>query len=57
VAGSAALADALATAAFVLGPEKGLALLEKFPATSGLIIGADGKNYTTPGFDKVVEWQ
>ena len=57
LADNAALADALATAAFVLGPEKGLALLAKFPSTAGMIIGADGKTSTTPGFDKVVEWQ
>ncbi|MBN2426988.1 MAG: FAD:protein FMN transferase [Deltaproteobacteria bacterium] len=57
LAENATLADALATAAFVLGPEKGLDLLKKFPSAAGLIIGADGKNHTTPGFDKVVEWQ
>lgn len=57
LAKNAALADALATAAFVLGPEEGITLFEKFPSTEGMIIGADGKTVTTPGFDKVVEWQ
>jgi thiamine biosynthesis lipoprotein len=32
------LADALATAAFVLGPEKGLKLLEEFPGVEGLLV-------------------
>ena len=57
LADNAALADALATAAFVLGPEKGLALFGKFSSAEGMIIDADGKTFTTPGFDKVVEWQ
>jgi len=57
LADNAALADALATAAFVLGPEKGLSLLARFPSAEGMIIGPDGKIFTTAGFDKVVEWQ
>lgn len=44
-ADNATRADALATAVFVLGPEKGLAMVEKMPGVEGAIIfkGADGK--------------
>ncbi len=38
VSGSAVLADAFATAVFVLGPEKGMALIEHIPTIEGLII-------------------
>ena len=38
VASTCALADALSTAVFVLGPEEGLALLERFPDAEGLLI-------------------
>ncbi len=39
------LADAVSTAAFVLGPDKGLALIDSFPGMTGLIVyrGPDGK--------------
>jgi thiamine biosynthesis lipoprotein len=38
VAPTCALADALSTAVFVLGPEDGLGLLEQFPDAEGLLI-------------------
>ena len=41
VADRAAVADALATAAFVLGPEKGLDLLTTMESVEGLIVAAD----------------
>jgi thiamine biosynthesis lipoprotein len=50
VAKQATEADALATAAFVLGPEEGIALLESLPDTAGVIVGGDGKVRTTSGF-------
>ncbi len=56
VAGNAALADALATAAFVLGPEAGLALLEKFPGAEGLVVGADGVAHPSPGLGERLSW-
>jgi FAD:protein FMN transferase len=56
VAGSAALADALATAVFVLGPDAGLALLESFPGTEGLVVDAEGVPRWTPGLEGRVEW-
>ncbi len=47
---SVALADALATAVFVLGPQKGLALLAEYPGAAGLIIAADGSRHATPNW-------
>jgi thiamine biosynthesis lipoprotein len=38
VVSTCALADALSTAVFVLGPEEGLQLLEQFPDAEGLVI-------------------
>lgn len=49
VAADAVSADALATAAFVLGPQDGLRFLEQLPEVEGLLIGADGKEYQTTG--------
>jgi thiamine biosynthesis lipoprotein len=49
VASSAMLADALATAAFVLGPIEGIALLERHGA-HGLIVTTDVQQHRTPGF-------
>jgi thiamine biosynthesis lipoprotein len=54
---SAALADALSTAAFVLGPEEGLALLRRFPATEGLIVAADGTPHASPGLEARLTWR
>jgi len=56
VADSAALADALATAVFVLGPEAGIALLSDFPATEGLIIDPAGEFHLTPGMSTLLSW-
>jgi thiamine biosynthesis lipoprotein len=47
IAESVALADALATAVFVLGPTAGLALLEHYPDSEGLIIDPHGQPHTT----------
>jgi len=48
IADNVALADALATAVFVLGPQRGLALLADYPQAAGLIIAADGSRHVTP---------
>lgn len=53
---SAALADALSTAVFVLGPEAGLALLQHFPEAEGLIVAADGTPQMTPGLQGRLTW-
>jgi thiamine biosynthesis lipoprotein len=44
-------ADALATAVFILGPEKGLELVAKTPGTMAVIITSEGKQYLSPGFE------
>jgi thiamine biosynthesis lipoprotein len=49
IAPTAMAADALATAAFVLGPRHGLALLERMQV-EGFIVGADLACHATPGF-------
>ncbi|HTM03875.1 MAG TPA: FAD:protein FMN transferase [Vicinamibacterales bacterium] len=51
IAASAMLADALSTAAFVLGPEAGLRLLEAM-TVDGLIVGRDLTVATTPGWPR-----
>jgi thiamine biosynthesis lipoprotein len=51
VAPHAMLADALATAAFVLGPEDGLSLLARH-GVAGLIVTADLERHATPDFGR-----
>lgn len=50
----AALADALSTAIFVLGSEKGFALLQQFPGCEALLITESGEPIRSPGF--IGEW-
>ncbi len=57
VAPQAILADALATAVFVLGPEPGLELLRHFPGSEALIVAADGSTVTSPGLAGKVTWR
>lgn len=45
----ATLADALATAIFVLGPEAGLALAGRYPGVEAAVLAPDGAVYATPG--------
>ena len=45
-----AVADAIATGVFVLGPAEGMALVEKLPGVEGLIVAADGKVTVSSGF-------
>ncbi len=52
VASSAMLADALATAAFVLGPDEGIALLEQMEV-DGIIFTPDWGRRETRGFSRV----
>lgn len=47
LAPTATEADACATAAFVLGPRKGLAFLRARPGVRGVIVGADGSLHWT----------
>jgi thiamine biosynthesis lipoprotein len=52
----AALADALATAAFVMGPEKGLAFLEGWPGMEGLVVDDRGGKRVTSGLAGELVW-
>jgi thiamine biosynthesis lipoprotein len=56
IADNCMLADGLATAIMVLGPEKGLTILEQFPGVEALLILREGENRfstrQTPGFSK-----
>jgi thiamine biosynthesis lipoprotein len=54
VAPTAMDADALSTAAFVLGPEEGLALLERLEAVEGLIVTKDQRQLRTSGFARYI---
>ena len=42
-------ADAFATAVFVLGPERGIALVESLPGVEAMIIDADGRTHLSQG--------
>ena len=42
VASTGVLADGLDTGIFVMGPAKGMALIERLPGVEGVIVGADG---------------
>ncbi len=53
VCGSGLMSDALSTAAFSLGLEEGMELLEKYGA-EGIFIGRDMNIYTTAGIDLTV---
>jgi thiamine biosynthesis lipoprotein len=44
-----AFADGLATGVFVLGPEKGMELIEKLDGVQGIIVGADGRVWVSKG--------
>ncbi len=50
VAPSGTEADALSTAIFVAGPEKGVALLEQTPRCDALLISKNGRVHRSPGF-------
>jgi len=49
-------ADALATAAFVLGPEQGLQFLEEWPGAEGLLVNAQGEVRFTSGLREHIAW-
>lgn len=50
LAPTAMAADALSTALFVLGPQRGIELLRDFPGTDALIILKNGRHLATTGF-------
>ena len=49
------LADILSTTVFVLGPEKGVKLVESLPNVSCEVTGSDYKVYTSKGFKNKIE--
>jgi thiamine biosynthesis lipoprotein len=53
VARSGMEADALSTAVFVLGPERGLALAARRPGVEALVVTRDGLVQASPGFPRV----
>jgi len=50
VAKDPTIADALSTAVFVMGPQKGLALIESLDDVEGVIVGSDGFIHNSTGF-------
>lgn len=57
VAETTAWADALATIAFVRGPEKGMDFLENQEDVEALIIDAEGRRLVTDGLRERLEWR
>jgi thiamine biosynthesis lipoprotein len=50
IAKDPARADALSTAIFVMGTEKGMALIERLPDTEGIIVDENGVPHASKGF-------
>ncbi|UNC90914.1 FAD:protein FMN transferase [Candidatus Contubernalis alkaliaceticus] len=48
-------ADGLSTAVFILGPQKGLELLERLPEVEGVIIDNQDKLYVSSGLEDIIE--
>jgi thiamine biosynthesis lipoprotein len=55
VAPTALQADALSTGVFILGPEKGMALLERLPEVEGVIVTADNRVLISSGLQGGVQ--
>ncbi len=51
----AILADGLSTGVFLLGPEKGMALIEELPDVEGVIVGADNQVHVSSGLQGKLE--
>jgi thiamine biosynthesis lipoprotein len=49
VADKAVIADGLSTGVFVLGPEKGMALIERLPEVEGVIVSSDNRVLVSSG--------
>ncbi len=52
IAKEALLADALSTGVFILGPKKGMELIEKLNGVEGIIVDTTGTIYQSSGFEK-----
>jgi thiamine biosynthesis lipoprotein len=55
VAKKAILADGLSTGVFLLGPEQGMALIERLPDVEGVIVGADNQVTVSSGLKGKLE--
>jgi thiamine biosynthesis lipoprotein len=55
VSKQAVLADGLSTGVFLLGPDKGMALIERLPDVEGVIVGADNQVHVSSGLQGKVE--
>lgn len=51
ISDESAQGDALSTACLLLGPEEGLALIESIPGAEALLIGEDGQEWFSSGFE------
>ncbi len=49
VATKGVVADGLDTGIFVMGPDRGLALIESLPGVEGVIVGANGTVFVSTG--------
>jgi FAD:protein FMN transferase len=55
LASSAAIADGLSTGVFILGPEAGMALIERLPDVEGIIVGSNNKVLVSSGLEGQVQ--
>jgi thiamine biosynthesis lipoprotein len=51
------MADGLDTGIFVMGPQEGLALLERLPGVEGVIVGEDGRVWVSSGLQTRLMWE
>lgn len=57
IAPNTTTADALATAVFVLGPQKGIKLIDELKGVEGLIVDSRGETFSSRGFNKYLrDW-
>ena len=49
------LADALSTALFVMGPERGLKMIESIDSVEGMIVAADGTVHLSSGLEGLID--
>jgi len=57
VAGDATLAEAMATAVVVLGPEEGIGLAQSLTGVEALLLDAEGRRWRTRGWDRATRFE
>ncbi|GJL66170.1 MAG: thiamine biosynthesis lipoprotein ApbE [Nitrospirales bacterium] len=57
IASQGVMADGLDTGIFVMGPQKGMALIERLPEVEGVIVDADGKVTVSSGLKSRLQMQ